>query len=387
MKALACLPALLAAGCIGLEPLASDSDVVPDTDDTAPDAHDYGDLHISPASVDFGTVTIGTSGEATVVISYDGEGDTIVSEASIEGGSGTMVITNMTSLPAAITADNDAVFELLFSPSSERDYYGELHIGTDHHAADAITVTLDGQGLDDGGGDDGPDISVSPSSIDFGMVDTGTSDSRTLTVSNIGTEAFFLTDILTDHPSLDYEFGAYMPLEFDPGESREVTVTWSPTAIGSLTSEVIFESDTPGEESLAVPVTGDSDDICDICAPMISVDTGGAPYEMSFFCLSLLGLPDTQAINITNSGDQDLTIRDVYVNNDALATAGSFSTNWSGSSVTLAPWQQREIQVSFIATGTALEVPYEAFDMNVLHIVSDAANEPDYAIGLSATGI
>jgi hypothetical protein len=387
MKALACLPALLAAGCIGLEPLESDSEVVPDTDDTSSDTHDYGDLQVSPASVDFGTVTIGTSGEATVVISYEGEGDTIVSDASVEGGSGTMVISNMTSLPSAITADNDAVFELLFSPSSEREYYGELHITTDHHAAGEITVTLDGDGLDDGGGDDGPDISVSPASIDFGTIDTGTSDSRTLTVSNIGGEAFFLTDIITDHPSLEYDFGEYMPLEFDPGEAREVSVTWSPTAIGSLNSEVLFESDVEGEESLSIPVTGESDDICDICAPMISVDTGGAPYEMTFFCISLLGMPDTQAVNITNSGDQTLTIRDIYVNNDALATAGTFSTNWNGSSVTLDPWQQREIQVSFIATSTALEVPYEAFDMNILHIISDAANEPDYAIGLSATGL
>ncbi len=386
MKALAPLPVLLAAGCIGLEPLHSDTDVVPD-DDTGPETHDYGDLHVEPAAVDFGTVSIGSSGQATVVISFAGEGDTIISQASVEGGSGTMVISDMTTLPAAITTESDAVFELLFSPSSERDYYGELVITTDHHEAQEITVTLDGQGLDDGSGSDGPDIAVSPSSIDFGTVDTGTSESRRLTVSNIGTEAFFLTDILTDHPSLDYEFEAYMPLEFDPGESREVTVTWTPTTIGSLSSEVVFLSDVDGEESLSVPVTGESDDICDICAPMISVDTGGDAYAMSFFCLSMLGLPDTQTVNITNSGDQTLTIRDVYVNNDALATAGTFSTSWGGSAVTLAPWQRREIQVSFIATGTALEVAYPTFDMNILHILSDAANEPDYAIQLSATGI
>ncbi len=385
MKALAWLPALLAAGCIGLEPLVSDTGR-PTTDDTTPDVTDYGDLQVDPGSVDFGQVTIGSSGETTIVVSYSGEGDTILSEASISGGASTMVISSMTSLPLALNAENEAIFELLFSPSSEREYYGELEIVTDHAVAGTISVPLDGEGLDDGGGDDGPDISVSPSSVDFGLVDVGSPTERTITVSNIGTEEFFLMDIETDPPTLDYEFGEYMPLEFDPGESREVTLTWTPASIGSLEGEVVLVSDVEGEERLSVPATGEADDICDVCAPMISVDTGGPPYEMTFYCISMLGMPHTQQIMITNSGDQTLTVSDVYVNNDVLAPAGEFSTNFN-SSFTLEPWQGRAVEISYIATGTAFDLPYESFDMNVLHILSDAANEPDYAILLSGTGI
>jgi hypothetical protein len=384
MKALAWLPALLAAGCIGLEPLYNDSGG-PDGDDTGPDVIDYGDLHVEPGSVDFGQVSIGSSGEATVVVRFDGEGDTIISEASISGGSGTMVIRNMTGLPTAISGENEAIFELLFSPSSERSYYGELQISTDHPDAGQVVVGLDGEGLDDGGTESGADIAASPDPVDFGLVDVGSSQRRTVTVSNIGDEAFFLLDIETDPPTLEWDLDQYLPLEFDPGESREVTLEWSPVSIGTLEGEVVFVSDVPGEERLSILATGESDDTCDICAPMISVDTGGDPYAMTFFAITGLG-PHTQQVRITNSGDQTLTIRDVYVNNDALAPAGEFSVNW-GSSVSLDPWQGTQVNVSYVATGTAFDLPYPTFDMNILHIISDAANEPDYAIELTGTGI
>jgi hypothetical protein len=136
-----------------------------------------------------------------------------------------------------------------------------------------------------------------------------------------------------------------------------------------------------------VPLQGESDDICEICAPQISVNTGGEDdHVMNFFCLVILGLPDTQRVQITNTGDQAMTIRDVYVNNDALAPAGEFSTDWGGGVVTLDPWQQHQVQVSYIATGTAIDLPYVHFDMNILHIESDAINEPDYQIELNGTG-
>ncbi len=385
MNALATLPVLLAAGCIGLEPLFSDTGGGP-SDDTGPEVVDYGDLRVQPGAVDFGQIAVGSSGEATVVVSYDGDGDTIVSAAAVSGGSGTMVITGMTSLPTAISGDGEAIFELLFSPSSDRDYYGELQITTDHHQAQEITVTLDGVGFDDGGGGEGPDIAVAPGTVDFGLLDVGASQTRTLTVSNIGTEAFFLLDIETTPATLTWDFDPYMPLEFDPGESREVTVEWTPAAIGTLHGEVVFVSDVAGEERLTVLASGEADDICDICAPMISVDTGGEPYAMTFFAMSLFG-PDTQQVRITNSGDQALTIRDVYVNNDILAPGGEFSTNWSGSSVTLDPWQGTLVNVSYTATDTAFDIPYETFDMNVLHILSNAANDSDYSILLTGTGL
>ncbi len=386
MKALAITLALLAAGCIGLERFANDTGV-PVVEDTDQEILEWDDLSVDPSSVAFGQVLIGESGEATVVLSYQGEGDIIVSEAGVSGGDGAIVIQDITSLPTAITADDDVVIDLLFSPAAEQSYTGDLDIVTDHAEAGDISVSLLGTGYRDSTDtEEGPDISVSPSSVDFGLIDTGTTEARTLTVANIGTETFFLTDIQSTHPGIEWEFGEYMPLEFDPGESQEVTVSWTPTSIGALSTTLDFLSDCDGEETLSVPLEGESDDICDVCAPMISVDTGGEAYAMVFTAFSFFG-PDTQTVYVTNSGDQTLTISDVYVNNDVLWIDGTFTTNWTGSSVTLEPWRSHQIDLTFTATGYALDMPSAVFDMNILHVVSDATNESDYAIELTGVGV
>lgn len=387
MKMLALLPALLAAGCIGLE--RKHTDTGSPLDDTSSNTLDWGDLLVEPNSVDFGQVEIGDSATATVVLSYEGEGDIIVSEASVADGGSTMVIQNITGLPTALSLDDEVIVDLLFSPASEQAYSGTLDFVTDHASAGTFSVPLEGTGYrDTSDTETGADIAVSPSSIDFGLIDTGTSETRTLTVSNIGTETFFLTDIETTHPAIEWDFEEYMPLEFDPGESEEVTVTWTPSAIGTLEATLDFLSDCEGEELISVPLTGESDDICDVCAPMISVDTGGEAYAMEFFGFSALGAlgVDTQTVYVTNSGDQTLTISDVYVTDDWLAPEGTFSTNWN-SSQTLEPWQSYQVDVSYTATGLAFDLPYESLDQNILHIISDASNDSDYAILLTGTGI
>lgn len=381
----ACLP-LLATGCIGLEMALGDSSPV-GLDDTSPGEADYGDLHVHPVAIDFGEVEIGDHGEASVVLSYTGEGDVIVSEASVAGGAGTVVIAGLTGLPAAVSLGQDVVVDLMFSPSAEREYTAQLAIVTDSSAAETIAVPLEGTGVRGSGSQDGADISISPSAIDFGTVDVSSINSRALTVSNIGTETFFLLDIQPQDATLDYEFEFALPTEFDPGESREVSITWRPTGIGTLSSSVTFQSDCAGEEELQVAVTGRSDDICDICAPMISVDTGGSDdHAMAFYSTTIFG-PDVQNVRITNSGDETLTLQDVYVHNDLLAPNGTFSVNWGGSPVSLAPWETSQVRVTYSNTDVAFDLPYPTFDQNILHILSDAANEPDYAIELTGTGL
>ncbi|MFH1466775.1 MAG: choice-of-anchor D domain-containing protein [Pseudomonadota bacterium] len=384
---LVALATLFATGCIGLELTLRDSGKPAAVDDSSPEVTDYGDLHVYPTSVDFGDVQIGRSGESTVILSYSGDGDVIISEATVTGGASTMVISDLTGLPTAISVGTDVVVDLTFSPSAVRDYRGSLVFTTDAADAESVSVPLEGAGVGGDTSQDGADISINPAAIDFGTVDTSSLNRRTVSVSNIGNESLFLIDIVPGDSTLGFELDYTLPMEFDPGESREVTILWQPGGIGSLSSSMEFQSDSPGEESLLVPVVGQADDICDVCAPMISVDTGGSDdHAMSF--MSFQGLyNDAQDVRVTNSGDQLLTVSGVYVNNDTLWTDGTFSTNWGGSSVALDPWQSTTVRVTYRATGTALDLPAEVFDQNILHILSDAANEPDYAIALTGTAI
>ena len=150
---------------------------------------------------------------------------------------------------------------------------------------------------------------------------------------------------------------------------------------GTLT----VDSDDPDGDTV-VALTGEGADLCDICSGLISVDTGGDPYTMDSF-VSILGLPATEQVTISNVGDMDLDVSDVYVNNDTLSTCGTFTiTGWRGAT-TLSPGGSTRFEVAYRASSVCVEVPLTSLDQNVIHILSDDPSQSDYVIELSAIGL
>lgn len=387
MKLSNCLIAVFLSGCLGLELLPGSESRAPDTEDSASDVIDFGDLSVDPASVDFGEVAVGSSGSTSVVLGFEGDGGVNVSEVSLQGSDGAIIVENVTSLPAVVAAGQDLVVDLLFSPAAEQDYSSTLNLVTDHDEAGTLQVECIGSGYDDGSDTTNGGLSVSPASLDYATVDLGSEDSRSLTVSNIGSGQLLLSDFQLGDASLSYQVDFALPYVLQSGDSKEVTVTWTPSSEGRFESEVVVQAGSSNEHEQSVAITGTSENLCDVCAPLIEVNTGDTDdHAMAFFSLSFLG-PDEQAATVTNSGDQPLTITNIYVNNDTLAPAGTFSVDWAGSTITLDPWEVHNIQVTYTATGTAIDLPYEVLDQNILHIISNASNDPDYTVLLSGTGL
>ena len=140
------------------------------------------------------------------------------------------------------------------------------------------------------------------------------------------------------------------------------------------------------EKASTASLNGEGADLCDVCSGIISVDTGGDPYTLDSF-VSIFGIPATETVVISNIGDMDLSVSDVYVNNDTVSTCGDFSiAGWRGATV-LAAGDTARFEVSYRATSVCVEVPLTAFDENVIHILSDDPSQPDYVIELSAIGL
>ncbi len=374
---------LALAGCVGLQSSIGDSVPPLPGYDTGDGELQIGDLIISPSEVDFGSVTIGEQGSASVVLSYSGDGAAALSEVSLEGGDGALIIDNVTALPAVVEPGLDAVVDLLFAPASELTYEGILYLRTNQEGAEEIQVPVLGTGYDDGSGSaDEGDVSLSHNSLDFGLVDVGDSESRSLTISNIGSAQLLLSDFSMGDTDLSYSVDFALPQVLDSGESKEVQIDWTPSAVGSLSSYVDVISDDPDTPEARVVVTGDAEELCDVCAPMISVDTGGKKdTQMSFGVLVGWG-DDTQTVTVSNIGDQTLTITRVYVNNDGVSPSSSFSVNWSGPTETVEPGVPTNFQITYSATSSAVDIPYSITDENILHIQSDAANGTDWQVDL-----
>ena len=97
-----------------------------------------------------------------------------------------------------------------------------------------------------------PDISVT-TSLAFGSVTVGASNTKTLTISNMGTAALTISSITVS--GSQFSRGTY-PGTIAAGGSGTVAVTFSPTSTGSKSATLTITSNDPDEASVTVALSG-----------------------------------------------------------------------------------------------------------------------------------
>jgi hypothetical protein len=140
-----------------------------------------------------------------------------------------------------------------------------------------------------------PDAVVQPLSLPFGTSFLGQPYTQNLIVVNDGTDTLHVSAINSSHPG---ELTAN-PSSFNlaPHGSQNVTVTWTPAALGAFSGSLTVLSDDAGEPSIVVPVTGDS-----VPSPVMLV----SPTSFSETLFS--GNQVTRTLTITNTGGPDLIV-------------------------------------------------------------------------------
>ena len=105
-----------------------------------------------------------------------------------------------------------------------------------------------------------PDISVSPTSHNFGSVNIGASSApQTFTISNTGTGDLIVSSIdLSDitNYTIDKTGCGILPATITPGNNCTVTVTFSPSSTGTKNATLTITSDDPDTTTLDVPLSG-----------------------------------------------------------------------------------------------------------------------------------
>jgi hypothetical protein len=116
-----------------------------------------------------------------------------------------------------------------------------------------------------------PDISIDPTSIDFGPVLIGEGRSRNIKISNTGTAALIVSSVTIDHPEFSISETSF---QLPVGESILVTVTFNPTVPGKMTGTYVFKSNDPDEGEKQFTFTGDAGTIpvIDVSPSSLSVD-------------------------------------------------------------------------------------------------------------------
>ena len=136
-----------------------------------------------------------------------------------------------------------------------------------------------------------PDVRVIPAALDFGTVFVGQRAARTLTVTNTGTDHLEITAMTSGDPDVTVEPAT---LGVDPREVKRVMVTYAPTAVRDLATDLVLASNDPDESSFAVPLRGQGR-----TAPSVLI-------EPDSLAVALLTDQTTQrTLRLTNSGGSE----------------------------------------------------------------------------------
>ncbi|MFZ4707635.1 MAG: choice-of-anchor D domain-containing protein, partial [Bacteroidales bacterium] len=108
-----------------------------------------------------------------------------------------------------------------------------------------------------------PNIELSQTSLNFGVVFTGQQANKTFTISNNGTGNLNINNILSNKPAFTVNNSNFI---LPPGTTREIIVTFNPKTSGIFNGTLTISSNDPDQTSVDILLTGQG-----LIAPEISV--------------------------------------------------------------------------------------------------------------------
>jgi len=215
-----------------------------------------GQLEVTPASVNFGTVPVGSTQTQTVTFTDTGLGKLGIWQVAI---SGTGFQMSGTTFPVILQSNQSLSFQVSFTPQASGTVDGALSITsitsespTGGRTYAYVTVALSGSG---GGGSSGQ-LNISPTSLNFGTVNDGSSSSlpATLTASGASVTVYSAT-ISNSQFSIS---GITLPMTIAAGQSVTFDAVFVPINVGSDSATITFSSTATGTPTLSLNGVGAS---------------------------------------------------------------------------------------------------------------------------------
>lgn len=227
------------SGCAGL--VGSAASKTTTSTSTAPA------LTITPATVSFGNVAVGSTNSQTIQMSNTGSSVLTISQLSATGSG---FKTSTLSMPLSLNPGATSAFNAQFSPSSAGATTGTVSI-VSNDPASPQSIGLTGTGVTAT-----LTLSFSANSLNFGSVDTGTSSSQSVTVTNTGNSAVQISQIAVTGTGFTLT-AAGTPVSVAAGQSFRFAVIFAPTAATSSSGTVTVTSNAAGSPaSIALSGTG-----------------------------------------------------------------------------------------------------------------------------------
>jgi len=195
----------------------------------------------APASLSFGSVSVGSTSALSVVLTNVGSGiETLTAFQTT--GSGYSV--SGPGLPLILNKGQSATLSVTFAPRTSGTLTGSIFV-----PGPGLSVSLNGTGTSSSG-----QLTVAPTSMSFGSVDIGSTTTQASTITATGGSV-----TVSSASSSGSQFsisGLSLPLTLNAGQSASVNIVFAPTTSGSASSTLTFTTSTSTKNTEALSGTG-----------------------------------------------------------------------------------------------------------------------------------
>ncbi|HUU00677.1 MAG TPA: choice-of-anchor D domain-containing protein [Myxococcota bacterium] len=349
------------------------------------------DIQATPFAVSFGGVVVGGSQTVDLIVSNQGTDTCTLNDVAITRNSSGNEFT-LDQKPAANTnfdPGDTLLVKLSYSPTDMGADTGTLTLYGNDKDANEIPVDLNGQGVDAVV----CDLSITPTSQNYGMVKVNNTQTANIVLQNRGQEV-----CTVNHLELKQSFTTPGDLSITSNPPVPFTVNRAGQAGSQVDVEITFAPGHPGQHKSYLWLNADDPDLqlggwdCvmsnggqpialgQACIPVKgSADEGtiaAVPAELDFGVVTIGCASPELHITIYNLGGIALIIGDIYLE----TPGGPFQIRSApGTPHTLNAGASVEIRLRYIPTGNNT-------DRSTLYIESDASNTQLLAIPLYGRG-
>lgn len=317
-----------------------------------PVAQSASGLTATSANVDFGTVPVGTTQIRSNVIVNNSRSPIVVAGAQADQSDFT--ITGQ-KFPLTLAPLQRATLQISYSPRSGGSSQSRVVLASSVVRL-STAFTLRGTAIQSGR------LTIAPTSISFGNVQVGKTQTQTATLSNAGRTAVTITRAAVSGTGFTLT-GLTLPLKLNAGQSVTANVSFTPASGGSASGTISVV----GTVSINLPkrpaaLGGRNRDITTVAlntvsttlsAPVSGNGMSSGQLTVSPSALSLgsvrLGTSQTRLVTLINSGGSNLTI------SQATITGSGFRISGISFPLTLAVSQSKTFTVTYtpLTAGTS----------------------------------
>jgi hypothetical protein len=198
-------------------------------------------LQANPASITFGSVKVGNSQSQSTTLTNSGSSAVTITQIS---ASSSAFSSSGLSLPQTVPAGQSVSFNAIFSPSSAESTNGSLTVSS-NASNSTLSIALNGTGTNQ---TPSAQLSVSPSSFNFGNIAVGGSQSQNGSLVANGASV-----TISSAPVLAAPFsigGVSFPITIAAGQSVPFVLTFKPQAAGAASANISIISNASNSPSV-----------------------------------------------------------------------------------------------------------------------------------------